>query len=137
GAVGFLGVLSYAGLQIIEGIDLFKPAIPYIASHHERFDGKGYPSGLSGEAIPIEGRLLAVVDTFDAILSDRPYRDGAELKVAISEIAKNTGSQFDPQMVKAFFEVIRSGDLDLKKLYDCTDDLDSIPELQTTEKAPA
>ena len=125
------------GLQIIEGIDLFKPAIPYIASHHERFDGKGYPSGLSGEGIPIEGRLLAVVDTLDAILSDRPYRAGAELKVAISEIAKKTGSQFDPQMVRALFDVIRCGDLDLKKLYNCTEDLASIPELQSTEKAPA
>ncbi len=125
------------GLKIIEGIDLFRPAIPYIASHHERFDGKGYPSGLSGEEIPIEGRLLAVVDTFDAILSDRPYRDGAELKVAISEIAKNSGSQFDPQMVRALFEVIKTGKIDLIKLYNFSEDLDSISELQTTEKAPA
>ncbi len=125
------------GLQIIEGIDLFKPAIPYIASHHERFDGKGYPSGFAGEKIPIEGRLLAVVDTFDAIISDRPYRAGANIKVAISEISKNSGTQFDPRMVEALFDVIRSGKVDLKLLYNCTEAVDSLEELKATEKAPA
>lgn len=123
------------GLQIIEGIDLFKAAIPYIISHHERFDGKGYPSGLRGEEIPIEGRLLAVVDTFDAILSNRPYRAGASLKHAISELQNNKGTQFDPEMVEALFEIIRLGRIDIDILYHCRAEIAGIPELNTTEKA--
>jgi len=125
------------GLRIIEGIDLFKPAIPYIISHHERYDGKGYPGGLKGNQIPLEGRLLAVVDTFDAILSNRPYRPGATLKHAISELASNKGTQFDPEMVEALFEVIRLGRIDIDVLYHCREEIASIPELNTTEKAPA
>ncbi len=125
------------GLRIIEGIDLFKPAIAYIVSHHERFDGKGYPSGLKAEQIPIEGRLLAVVDTFDAILSNRPYRAGATLKYAISEISSNKGTQFDPEMVEALFEVIRFGRIDIEKLYHCHLEIAGIPELYSTEKARA
>jgi len=123
------------GLRIIEGIDLFKPAVPYIISHHERFDGKGYPSGLKGEQIPIEGRLLAVVDTFDAILSNRPYRAGASLKHAISELSSNKGTQFDPDMVEALFEIIRLGKIDIDILYHCRQEIASIPELNPTEKA--
>lgn len=123
------------GLRIIEGIDLFKPAIPYICSHHERYDGRGYPARLKGEKIPIEGRLLAVVDTFDAILSNRPYRAGASLKHAISELSVNKGTQFDPKMVEALFEVIRLGKVDIDALYHCRQEIASIPELNPTEKA--
>ncbi len=125
------------GLKIIEGIDLFKPAVPYIMSHHERYDGSGYPSGLKGEEIPLEGRLLAVVDTFDAILSNRPYRAGASLKQAISELSSNKGIQFDPDMVEALFEVIKLGKIDLDMLYHCREEIVSIPELSSTEKARA
>lgn len=123
------------GLKIIEGIDLFKPAIPYISSHHERFDGRGYPLGLKGEEIPIEGRLLAVVDTFDAILSNRPYRPGATLKHAVKELADNKGTQFDPVMVEALFEIIGLGIIDIDVLYHCRQEIASIPELNFTEKA--
>ncbi|MGH8015457.1 MAG: HD-GYP domain-containing protein, partial [Candidatus Zixiibacteriota bacterium] len=125
------------GLRIIEGIELFEPAIPYIVSHHERFDGRGYPAGLKGEKIPIEGRLLAVVDTFDAILSNRPYRAGASLKHAIAELQNNKGTQFDPQMVEALFEVIRLGRVDIDILYHCRQEIPTIPELNPTEKARA
>ncbi|HEX2896471.1 MAG TPA: HD domain-containing phosphohydrolase [candidate division Zixibacteria bacterium] len=125
------------GLKIIEGIDLFKAAIPYISSHHERFDGKGYPGRLRGEKIPIEGRLLAVADTFDAILSNRPYRAGASLKQAISELSNNKGTQFDPKMVEALFDIIRLGKIDIDILYHCRQEISSIPELRPTEKAPA
>ena len=105
------------GLKIVHGIDLLKPAIPYIGSHHERYDGLGYPRGLSGEEIPIEGRLLAVVDTFDAILSDRPYRRGAPLHVAVKELVCNRGTQFDPQIVDIFMAVLREELVDLEQLY--------------------
>ena len=122
------------GLRIIEGIDLFKPAIPYINCHHERFDGKGYPNRLMGESIPIEGRLLAVVDTFDAIMSNRPYRAGASLQHAISEIASNAGTQFDPKMAEALFEVIRLEKIDISSLYHGSQEISTIPELNFTEK---
>lgn len=125
------------GLRIIEGIDLFKPAIPYINCHHERFDGKGYPHGLRGVKIPIEGRLLAVVDSFDAIMSNRPYRAGASLKHAISEIAANAGTQFDPKMVEALFEVIRLRKIDIDTLYQYQQEIPGMPELKSTEKARA
>ncbi len=90
------------GLRIIEGIKLFEPAAPYVLFHHENFDGSGYPAGLRGEEIPIEGRLLAVVDTFDAIMSDRPYRKGASMSHAVGELTRNKGTQFDPSIVDEF-----------------------------------
>ena len=96
------------GLKIIREVDILKPSIPYLVSHHERFDGAGYPNGLKGEDIPIEGRLLAVVDTFDAVMSDRPYRSGASLKFALHELIVNAGSQFDPHLVEVFLDVLKS-----------------------------
>jgi len=105
------------GLRIVREIELFKPAIPYIISHHERYDGKGYPKGLKGSEIPVEGRLLAVVDTFDAIMSDRPYRKGAPLADAIAELVNNKGKQFDPSMVEVFLDVLRQGSVNFVDLY--------------------
>ena len=125
------------GCQIITGIDLFKPAVPYILAHHERYDGNGYPKGLKGEEIPIEGRILAVVDTVDAILSDRPYREGASLEVAIRELLNNKGGQFDPKLVDLFIDVIRSGEIDLFELYGREEDLTCIDRLLATETVPA
>lgn len=100
------------GAHMIEKVDFLEPALPYILYHHERYDGKGYPMGLKGEDIPIEGRILAVVDTFDAITSDRPYRKGRNIEAAIKEIKDNSGTQFDPVIVEAFLKTIDSIDLD-------------------------
>jgi len=116
----------HLGLKIISGIDLFRPAIPYIMGHHERYDGSGYPHGLKGEQIPVEGRLLAVADTFDAILSDRPYRKGRSLKVAVEELVNNAGKQFDPDIVRTFIKVVQSGQVDFEEMYGRTEDLASI-----------
>lgn len=128
------------GLKIIRNIDLFEPCTPYIIAHHERYDGQGYPNGLRGEDIPIEGRLLAVVDTFDAIMSDRPYRKGAQLDIAVSELVNNAGKQFDPNLVRAFIDVLRAGEIDLKELYgrdgdlSCLDDISiDVTESQTVQ----
>ncbi len=123
------------GLKIIDGIDLFRPAIPYIIAHHEWYDGTGYPKGLKGEEIPIEGRLLAVADTFDAILSDRPYRDGADLSVAVSELVKFKGTQFDPEIVDVLFDLLRAGKIDFVLHYGREMDTSQIEELKPTEKA--
>ncbi|MBD3402802.1 response regulator [candidate division GN15 bacterium] len=117
------------GLKIIHGIDLLRPAIPYISAHHERYDGNGYPRGLAGDEIPIEGRLLAVADTFDAILSDRPYRKGAPLKVAVDELIKHRGTQFDPELVDVFIGLLKAGKVDLNDLYGRDEDLSFLDEL--------
>lgn len=96
------------GAHIIRDIKFLQPALPYILHHHERYDGTGYPDRLKGEDIPIQGRLLAVVDTFDAITSDRPYRKGKSTDEAIVEIIKNSGTQFDPIIVQAFIKAIKN-----------------------------
>lgn len=100
------------GEQIIRGIDYLEALVPYVLYHHERYDGKGYPKGLSGDAIPIEGRLLAVSDTFDAMTSSRPYRKQLDPERAIDEIKRCSGTQFDPKIVGAFLEIWTSGLLD-------------------------
>lgn len=71
-------------------------------THHERFDGKGYPHGLSGQNIPIEGRILAVTDVFDALTNERPYKRAWPVEEALAEITKQSGSQFDPEVVSVF-----------------------------------
>jgi len=125
------------GLRIVRGIDLFRPSVPYILAHHERYDGHGYPRGLKGEGIPIEGRLLAVVDTFDAVMSDRPYRAGASLEHAVKELVENAGTQLDPKLVRTFLLALRSGAVDLRELYGRDEDLSCLDDVTVTEKAPA
>jgi len=98
------------GAHIIRQVKFLNPALPYILYHHERYDGKGYPTGLKGENIPIQGRLLAVVDTFDAITSDRPYRKSRSIEKAVDEIKRCAGTQFDPVIVKAFLETIKTNE---------------------------
>ncbi len=93
------------GAAMLEGVSMLRPILPYILYHQERYDGTGYPFGLKGKEIPEEGRLLAVVDTFDAMTSDRPYRNGMGQEVAIAEIVRHRGSQFDPDIVDALLRV--------------------------------
>jgi putative nucleotidyltransferase with HDIG domain len=97
------------GAQIIGGIAFLEPLMPYIAQHHERYDGRGYPAGFKGEEIAIQGRLLAIADTYDAMTSDRPYRKGLAAQIAYDEILKCTGSQFDPVLVRAFEKAFKAG----------------------------
>ena len=100
------------GARMIQSISFLKQAVPYVLYHHERHDGSGYPHGLKGEDIPHPGRLLAVVDTIDAITSDRPYRKGRSIAEAIEEIRRNSGTQFHPEVVDAIIRVYNSGKLD-------------------------
>jgi HD-GYP domain-containing protein (c-di-GMP phosphodiesterase class II) len=100
------------GARMMQDIKMLVPLIPYALYHHERFDGNGYPFGLAGEDIPIEGRLLAVADTLDAMTSNRPYRKGFDPEYAISEIEKGRGSQFDPTIVDALMKCYREGKID-------------------------
>ena len=120
------------GARILEGIDFLKAAMPYILYHHEKFDGTGYPEGLKGEDIPIEGRLLAVVDTYDAIVSDRPYRLGAAPNEAIEEIKRFKDSQFDPVIVDILVEVWQEGLIDQLGIYEeISADTDSVSESES------
>ncbi|MCA1595055.1 MAG: HD domain-containing protein, partial [Chloroflexi bacterium] len=89
------------GLNIIRGIPHLETAVIVVGSHHERWDGKGYPAGIAGEDIPLEARIFAVCDTLDAITSDRPYRRGRSFEEALNEIRRCSGAQFDPSVVQA------------------------------------
>ncbi|MBI5304833.1 MAG: GAF domain-containing protein [Chloroflexi bacterium] len=99
------------GAQMLEGVAALRLMLPYVLYHQERYDGKGYPFGLAGKEIPLEGRLLAVVDTFDAMTSDRPYRKGLSVETAVAEILRNRGTQFDPDVVDALLRVHAKGKL--------------------------
>lgn len=77
-----------------------------ILSHHERWDGSGYPSGLNGEQIPLLARIVSIVDAYDAMTSTRPYRRAMDSNQAIRELKRSSGSQFDPELVKPFAELM-------------------------------
>jgi putative nucleotidyltransferase with HDIG domain len=93
------------GAEIVNTIRDLRPIIPIVRSHHERWDGKGYPDGLAGENIPAVARVVALADAFDAMTSDRPYRKGMALEVAFAEIEKGLGKQFDPKFGAAFLRI--------------------------------
>ena len=94
------------GARILFRISSFRKALPYVLYHHERWDGLGYPTGRSGEQIPVEARVLAVADAFDAMTSDRPYRRALGHEEALAELARCAGTQFDPEIVRVFLEVV-------------------------------
>ena len=90
------------GAHMLAGVDHLRGAVPYVLFHHERWDGTGYPHGRCGTGIPIEGRLLAVVDAYDAMTSERPYRPARTPAEACAEIRRLAGKQFDPTLAAAF-----------------------------------
>ena len=97
------------GYQMIAGISFLAPAADLVRYHHERWDGGGYPHGLAGSQIPLGARIFAVVDAFDAMTSDRPYRAALPLATAIEELQRGSGSQFDPAVAATFCRLITSG----------------------------
>ena len=96
-------MLSHAGL---------KEEAAWVRSHHERVDGAGYPDGLKGHELPLEARILFVADSFEAMTADRPYRDGMSTEVAIAELERCAGSQFDPDAVRALITLVRRGEIE-------------------------
>ena len=94
------------GAEILREVKFLAPVVPIVYHHQERYDGKGYPSGLSGHQIPIGSRIVAVLDAFDAMTTNRPYRRGLPMDVAINELRRHSGVQFDPQVVEAFIQVM-------------------------------
>jgi HD-GYP domain-containing protein (c-di-GMP phosphodiesterase class II) len=97
-----LGEQMLAGIPYLSGV-----ALEIVASHHERWDGRGYPRGLRGLAIPMGPRIFAVVDAFDAMTNDRPYREALSYDGAIAEILRSAGTQFQPEIAHAFVELVR------------------------------
>jgi HD-GYP domain-containing protein (c-di-GMP phosphodiesterase class II) len=90
------------GARIVEPIPFMGEAVEIVRSHHERFDGTGYPRGLRGHDIPLSARIFAIADSFDAMTSDRPYRSALTTEAAVAEILAGSGTQFDPVCVEAF-----------------------------------
>ncbi|MDT8440537.1 MAG: HD domain-containing phosphohydrolase [Desulfuromonadales bacterium] len=97
------------GVRILEPIQFLAPVRQIIHQHHERYDGKGYPDGLHAEQICLEARILAVCDTYDAMTSDRPYRQALPHQIAIQEIKDHSGTQFDPEVAAAFLDLHEKG----------------------------
>ena len=116
---GFLSNEEYEIMQghVVQSINIIKhipnliDTVPVVISHHERYDGKGYPRGIKGENIPILGRVICIADSFDAMTTDRPYRKGLSLEQAVYELRKNSGTQFDPNLVDIFIDLVTEGEL--------------------------
>jgi HD-GYP domain-containing protein (c-di-GMP phosphodiesterase class II) len=94
------------GYEMLRSISFLDPALAIVRHHHERWDGAGYPDGLRGEEIPEGARLFAVVDAYDAITADRPYRQGSPHSVAIEIILRDAGTHFDPAMAREFVQMM-------------------------------
>jgi HD-GYP domain-containing protein (c-di-GMP phosphodiesterase class II) len=93
------------GAAILATIPDLAPVIPIARSHHEKWNGQGYPDGLAAEAIPLLARIVAVADAFDAMTTDRPYRPGMPADVAFGEVKRLSGEQFDPVAAEAFLAI--------------------------------
>lgn len=99
------------GAWLIAGVRSLAPALPYVLFHHERWDGDGYPTRRSGTDIPLEGRILAVADAFDAMTSARPYRERLSGDEAVQEIERCAGGQFDPRLAEVFIGAYAAGEI--------------------------
>ena len=99
------------GAWLIAGVPSLTAALPYVLFHHERWDGSGYPTRRAGLDIPLEGRLLAVADSFDAMTTSRPYCDARAFDGAIAEVERCSGSQFDPTIADAFVAAYAAGEI--------------------------
>jgi putative nucleotidyltransferase with HDIG domain len=99
------------GARMVALVRALRPAVAGVLYHHERWDGGGYPIGVGGDAIPVEARVLAVVDAFDAMTTDRSYRRAVREELAVAELERCAGTQFDPEIVGVFAAAWRDGSL--------------------------
>lgn len=103
-----------ASIGIIRHLPSLDYVIPAVISHHERYDGQGYPRGIKGEDIPLMGRILCIADSFDAMTSSRSYKEPYSIEYSISELKRNKGSQFDPKLVDTFVSLINEGKVNIQ-----------------------
>lgn len=94
------------GYNVVKAIEDFAPVADYILSHHERWDGKGYPQGLKGEEIPYLSRIIAIIDSYDVMTHERPYKVAMSQPEALAEISRCAGSQFDPHLAQQFIQLL-------------------------------
>ncbi|MCX7570454.1 HD-GYP domain-containing protein [Tumebacillus sp. DT12] len=118
--------MGEAILRQIQPHEAMAPLLPGVRSHHERYDGRGYPDGLAGEEIPLFGRIIAVADAFDAMTSDRPYRKGMPVDKALSILEEGRGTQWDPAFVETFVNWVRAQEGSLEKKFDHLDKLERV-----------
>ena len=105
------------GSEILKGFTLIDHVVEGALYHHERYDGKGYPSGLKGEEIPEYGRIIAVADAFDAMTANRVYRKQMDMDYVLGEMRKGRGTQFDRQCVDILLQLIEEGEIDVQAMY--------------------
>jgi len=102
------------GAQILERVNFPYPVVPIVRHHHERWDGRGYPEGLRGEQIPVTARILTVVDSFDSVREDRPYRPGMTREEASQLLCNNAGTHFDPKIVRLFLHNLEEFEVEIE-----------------------
>jgi putative nucleotidyltransferase with HDIG domain len=123
------------GARIVRGVDGYGPVAEIILSHHERWDGAGYPRNLSGEEIPLPARLIAVADSYDVLTARDSYRQPISSEAAIAELRRCAGSQFDPVVVEAFVELLATKDLSFRHADDADFDAELALEQRVREYA--
>ena len=101
-----------AGVRMLRSLGAPREILPAVLHHHERWDGAGYPGGRSGDRIPLDARILAIADSFDAMTSMRPYKTARQVEDALDELERCAGSQFDPELVGIFRAAWGEGELD-------------------------
>lgn len=104
------------GIKILEDIKQLESIINIIKSHHDHYDGNGYPYRLKADQIPVEAKIIAIADAYDSMTSDRPYRKGMSHEEAVAEIKTVSGSQFDPEIVNAFLSIIDNAVIEIRKI---------------------
>jgi HD-GYP domain-containing protein (c-di-GMP phosphodiesterase class II) len=101
------------GAAIMSGVAQLIDIIPGMKYHHEKWSGGGYPDGLEGEQIPMQARIVAIADTFDAMTTNRPYQKAMELNYVVEKIKSFAGTRFDPRVVDAFVQAVKRGDIQI------------------------
>lgn len=103
------------GAAIMGGVPQLRECLPGMRHHHEKWGGGGYPDALIGEEIPMQARIVAVADTFDAMTTNRPYQKAMELSYVVEKIVSFANTRFDPRVIQAFVKAVKSGDIQIEE----------------------